>query len=211
MGSIRRKWLMWKLSRKFAKLGKGCRFTGPGVVIDGHVELGDYCRIRDNAILRTTDNGKIIFGNRSGCSFYCVFEATELIQIGPRSAIAEFSVLRDSNHLVIGTDLHWRTTPLVAKPIVIGSDCLIGSHCYIMPGVTIGDGAVVQACSLVTKDIGSYEVWAGNPARRVCHRTEHVPEAIQRECDELIAKFGLKEDRYHYQDPKRIEREGRGE
>ena len=79
-----------------------------------------------------------------------------------------------------------------------------------MPGVTIGDGAVVQACSLVMKNIGPYEVWAGNPARRVCHRTENVPEAIQRECNELIEKFGLKEDRYHYKATRRIEREGRG-
>ena len=46
----------------------------------------------------------------------------------------------------------------------IGNDVWIGSHCLIKAGVTIGDGAVVGMGSVVTKDIGPYEVWAGNPA-----------------------------------------------
>ena len=164
--------------------------------MNGHVELGDYCRIRDHAILRTTDGGRITFGDRSGCSFYCVIEATELIQIGARTGIAEFTVIRDSHHMVIGTQRHWRLAPLVAKPIIIGTDCLIGSGCYIMPGVTIGDGAVIQAMSLVQNNVGPYEVWAGNPARRVIHRTEGVPAPVLRQCQHLMEEQGFKEDRY---------------
>ena len=201
MNILIQKWRNLKHGRKFAKLGKGCRFPGRFLEVDGHVELGDYCRIRDNVVMRTSGQGKIVFGNNSGCSYYCIFEATQLIQIGARSAIAEFGVLRDSNHMVIGTDLHWRTTPLIARPIIIGTDCLIGSRCYILPGVTIGDGAVIQAGSVVDKNVGPYEVWAGNPARRVCHRTENIPERLRRECEELIAQYGVKKDR-HGVDPR---------
>lgn len=52
----------------------------------------------------------------------------------------------------------------------IGNDVWIGREATIMPGVTIGDGAVVGAHSVVTKDVGSYEVVAGNPARTIRKR-----------------------------------------
>jgi len=196
MNGITRAWRNWRHRRKFVKVGRNCRFTGDRLEIDGHVELGDGCRIRNNVVLRTKDSGRIVFGNRSGCSYFVVIEATELVQIGDRTGIAEFTVIRDTNHLVYGTDANWRLTPLIAQPVVIGNDCLIGSRCYIMPGVTIGDGAVVQAGSLVTRDIGPYEIWAGMPARFIAHRTKNVPAAEQERCDRLIQKYGIKQDRY---------------
>ncbi|KAJ1992319.1 hypothetical protein H4R33_001048 [Dimargaris cristalligena] len=52
-----------------------------------------------------------------------------------------------------------------AKPIVIGSDVWIGGGAIILPGVTIGDGVTVAGGSVVTKDVPSNVVVAGNPAR----------------------------------------------
>ena len=52
--------------------------------------------------------------------------------------------------------------------ISIGTGCFVGCKTTILPGVDIGDYAVVGACSVVTKDIPSGEVWCGNPARFVC-------------------------------------------
>lgn len=196
MGALVRAWRTVVHGRKFAKKGKHCRFPAKYLEVDGHVELGDYCRFRNNVILRTHGDGKIIFGDRSGCSYYCILEATTRIQIGSFTGIAEFTVIRDSNHFVYGTEEHWRYTPLVAEPIVIGDHCLIGSRCYIMPGVTIGDGAVIQAGSIVTKDVGSYEIWAGAPARRIAHRTQNVPESRMRMFHELVGKYGVSRDRY---------------
>ena len=196
MRNLTRTWRTWKHGRKFAKIGKGCRFPGKYLTVEGHVELGDYCRFRDNVIMRADKGAKITFGTRSGVSNFCVIEATKLIQIGDATAMAEFCVLRDANHMVYGSDLHWRITPLLAEPIVIGNNCFIGSRCYIMPGVTIGDGAVIQAGSIVTKNVGSYEVWAGMPARRVSHRFKNIPEQRQKEYEEMIAKYGVKKDRY---------------
>lgn len=56
------------------------------------------------------------------------------------------------------------------KRIVIGNDVWIGSCAIIKEGVTIGDGAVIGAGSIVTKDVQSYEIVAGNPARRIRFR-----------------------------------------
>ena len=51
------------------------------------------------------------------------------------------------------------------EPIVIGNDVWIGSRSLIMKGVHIGDGAIIAAGSVVTKDVPPYEIWGGNPAR----------------------------------------------
>jgi chloramphenicol O-acetyltransferase type B len=50
------------------------------------------------------------------------------------------------------------------KPIVIGNDVWIGHGAFIRPGVTIGDGAIIGAMSMVVKDVPPYAVVAGNPA-----------------------------------------------
>lgn len=195
MNKLSQAYYTWKHGRKFAKRGKGCIFPVKNLVVKGHVEVGGHCRFRENVILRTHREGKIIFGTRSGASYYCIFEATRLIQIGDGTGIAEFTVIRDTNHLVYGTDAHWRVTPLIAEPIIIGNNCFIGSRCYIMPGVTIGDGAVIHAGSIVTKNVGSYEIWAGAPARFAAHRTKNVPPSKLKQTQELIAKYGIKGDR----------------
>ncbi len=196
MNSIVRGWRTWKHGRKFAKKGKGCVFPGQFMEIDGHVELGDHCRFRNNVILRTTGEGKIIFGNRSGTSYYVIIEATKLVQIGEGTGIAEFTVIRDSNHMVHGTEEPWRYTPLLAEPVIIGNQCLIGSRCYIMPGVTIGDGAVIESGSVVTKNVGPYEIWAGYPARRIAHRLKDVSPEKLRVYREMVERYGVKKDRY---------------
>lgn len=51
------------------------------------------------------------------------------------------------------------------KPIRIGEDCWIGGNTIVCPGVTIGDGVTIGAGSVVTKDVESYVVVVGNPAR----------------------------------------------
>lgn len=59
-----------------------------------------------------------------------------------------------------------------SKPILIKKDVWIGMNCTIMKGVTIGEGAVVAANSVVTKDVAPFTIVAGNPAR-VIKTIEH--------------------------------------
>lgn len=54
--------------------------------------------------------------------------------------------------------------------IIIGNDVWIGRECIIMPGAKIGDGAIIGAYSVVTKDVPPYSVVGGNPARIIKKR-----------------------------------------
>lgn len=61
---------------------------------------------------------------------------------------------------------------------IIGNDVWIGAECMIMPGIHIDDGAVIAARAVVTKNVGPYEIWGGNPAR--CIKKRFCEEDIQK-------------------------------
>lgn len=65
---------------------------------------------------------------------------------------------------------------------IIGNDVWIGRESVIMPGVTIGDGAIIAAYSIVTKDIPAYTVYGGNPAKKIKDRFDD-------ELKELLLRF----------------------
>lgn len=56
------------------------------------------------------------------------------------------------------------------KNTKIGNDVWIGSNCLVKSGVTISDGAIIGMGSIVTKNIGPYEIWGGNPAKLIRKR-----------------------------------------
>ena len=71
--------------------------------------------------------------------------------------------------------------PRTKGNVSIGNDVWIGTEAFILSGVTIGDGAVIAARSVVTRDVPPYSIVAGNPARQVRLRfSETVIDALQR-------------------------------
>ncbi len=116
-------------------------------------------------------------GSYRGARFETLYEKDGgTCSIGRWSSIGEdVKVLCGGNHR---TD--WVTTSPILEhtlgegpttysngPVEIGSDCWIGMGAVILSGVTIGDGAVVGTCSLVTKDVAPYEIVGGNPAKHI--------------------------------------------
>lgn len=198
MNILVRRWRTWKNGLKFTRIGKGCNITGKNLDIAGHVVLDDHCKIRDNVVIRANKGGQILIGTYSGISYGCVIEARTIIKIGRFTGLAEYTVVRDTNHSVMGTADHWRLTPHISKPIVIGDACMITNGCYITPGVAIGDGAVLAQHSVVTKDVGPFEVWAGNPARKIAHRVKDVSETTLKRYQELVGQYGVRQDRHGY-------------
>lgn len=104
------------------------------------------------------------------------------VKIGRFCSIAnDVSIIANPGHMTnwISTYPFWHFIPEIrSKPdvsdikgdTIIGNDVWIGMHVIILPGVKIGDGAVIGAGSIVTKDVHNYEVVAGSPASHIRFR-----------------------------------------
>lgn len=98
-------------------------------------------------------------------NFNCVFLDVCEIRIGARTLFAPNVQLYTAGHPLSAEQ---RAEELeFGKPITIGKDCWLGGSAIVLPGVTIGDRVVVGAGAVVTKDVPSDCVVAGNPARIV--------------------------------------------
>ncbi|WP_305068929.1 CatB-related O-acetyltransferase [Lysobacter sp. 5GHs7-4] len=114
--------------------------------------------------------------------------------IGRYCAIARGAtfVMNGANHRMSGFSTYpfnifgngWeRTTPLPEElpykgDTVIGNDVWIGYQALLMPGVNVGDGAIVAARSVVTADVPAYAIVGGNPARVL--RMRYRPDQVER-------------------------------
>lgn len=116
-----------------------------------------------------TDFGKnITFGKDVFINSDCHFQDQGGIEIGDGSLIGHNVVLATINHDL--RPAYKRKNHY--KPIRIGSNVWIGSNSTVLQGINIGDWAVVGAGSVVTKDVESYTIVAGNPARVIRRLTE---------------------------------------
>lgn len=92
---------------------------------------------------------------------------TDMITVEDNVSIASGSRLlchqRDFSDFYVGDD--YMKLGYIVKPIVLKKGCLVGMESFVMPGVTIGEGAIVGAGSLVTKDIPAWTIAAGRPAK----------------------------------------------
>jgi acetyltransferase-like isoleucine patch superfamily enzyme len=93
------------------------------------------------------------------------------IRIGEQCLISQFVSLIASGHGYERRDLRIVEQPVPAKlGVTIGDDVWIGCNAVVLPGVSIGAGAVVAAGAIVTRDVAPYCIVAGSPARVVGER-----------------------------------------
>ena len=77
-------------------------------------------------------------------------------------------IIGDGSYLAFGaTILCHDMSRNISKPVTIGKNCFIGANSLILPGVTIGDEAIVAAGAIVTKDVAHNTIVAGNPAKLI--------------------------------------------
>ncbi len=95
----------------------------------------------------------------------CKFELGDKITIGDSVTLGYQVLIITSTH-ELGPREH-RAGQLVRNPVKIDEGAWIGSRCVILPGVTIGAGAIVEPCSVVNREIAPHTRVRGIPARRV--------------------------------------------
>lgn len=114
-----------------------------------HIQIGDYSGIGVNARIQ----GKVTIGSH-------VMMAPDVMIYTKNHEISRIDIPMDQQ----GESLE--------QPVVIGNDVWIGARAIILPGVSIGDGAVIGAGSVVTKDIKPFSVVGGAPAKVIRMRNE---------------------------------------
>jgi putative colanic acid biosynthesis acetyltransferase WcaF len=122
-----------------ATVGRGAHVY-PGVKIwaPWNLEIGEEAGIANGVTLYS--QGKITIGKRA--------------------------VISQGTHLCAGThDFETPGFPLTTKPIIVGANAWVAAEVFVHPGVTIGDGCVVGARSVVTKDLPEWTVCSGFPAK----------------------------------------------
>jgi putative colanic acid biosynthesis acetyltransferase WcaF len=82
------------------------------------------------------------------------------VEIGPGACVAQEAYLCTATH-----DFADPLRALQTGPILIGADAFIGARAFLLPGVMVGEAAIVGACSVVTRSVPAANVVAGNPAR----------------------------------------------
>jgi acetyltransferase-like isoleucine patch superfamily enzyme len=113
-------------------------------------------------------NGVLTIGNNVGmtsASIVCYRGITigDNVMLGANVAIydSDFHSLKKEDRISVEDDM--RNTKYAE--IVIGNDVFIGAHSTILKGVTIGEGSIIGACSVVTRSVPKNEIWGGNPAK----------------------------------------------
>lgn len=161
-----RSWLVLKNPR--ISSGKNIIFKkGANVSIceTGFLSIADNAFFHEGCYLLLTmpaprvEIGKWVFVGRN-----TIIAAKKSIRIGDFTIIAPNCYFIDHTHGFSKDDIILNQKSKL-KEILIGRDCYFGAGTVVLGGVTIGDGAVIASGSVVTKDVSSYEVWAGNPAK----------------------------------------------
>jgi acetyltransferase-like isoleucine patch superfamily enzyme len=156
----------------------------PGAVLPDNVVLEPPCSLKWMQVHHSLHLGAFSYavsGFYFGCRIgrYCSFG--ENVQIGRHphpmhwfstspffyqdyKAVLDMP-LPEGQTIQLAKDFPRTAPPVQAKLTTIGNDVWIGHGAFILPGVTIGDGAVIAAMSVVTKDVPPYAVVAGSPAQ----------------------------------------------
>lgn len=129
-------------------------------------KIGKYSYIGNNSFVSDTD-----IGNFTSISTDCYIGGTS----HPTNWVSTSPVFHKWRNIMKKNFAHHEFE--IFKRSNIGNDVWIGNRVMIKAGVTIGDGAIIGMGSVVTKDIGSYEIWAGNPAKFI--RKRFTDETIQ--------------------------------
>lgn len=134
-------------------------------------KIGKRCHILPSC--KVWQPWKLRMGDDSCLSEHVDCYAVDEVWIGDRVVVSQDAFLCCASH-----DISSPIMELTTAPIRIESNAWIAARAFVAPGVTIGEGAVVGACAVVTKNVPAWMVVAGNPARELKKRVllETPPE-----------------------------------
>lgn len=140
-----------------------------GIAAGDNVSIGRNSIIECTGVIRELGEGLII-GDNVGIAPNVFIAVRGNVSIGDNTIIGPGVKIHSENHIFAELNKPIRLQGSDRKGISIGNDCWIGSGSIILDGVTIGDGVVIAAGAVVNKDIDSYTIAGGVPAKHIKDR-----------------------------------------
>lgn len=158
--------------RRVDALGRRARtYARPVVDNRGSIEVGDDVLVRSvNAPvhLYAAAGGRLVIGSGVRLNYGATLAAAREVRLGDRVRVGPYAWIADAERPP-GL-LHEGAAG--ARAVVIEDDVWIGAKASVMPGVTIGRGAIVGTSAVVVRDVAPFSVVAGAPARVIGHLDE---------------------------------------
>lgn len=131
------------------------------------VHIGSNVYIGHYAILRGYSGQSLVIGNNTWIGQFCYINSAGGVKIGSNVGIGPGVKVMSSEHGEEGKHVPVLLCDLTYAPVSIEDGCDIGLGAIILPGRTIGRGAIVGAGAVVTHDVEPYSIVAGVPARKI--------------------------------------------
>jgi acetyltransferase-like isoleucine patch superfamily enzyme len=168
MDYLRASWLRLRGARvgRKVRIGTRCEWVRPQ-----NVTLGQRTVLESSVVLKLVEaTASLTAGENVFIGRGTLFDIAGTIAIGDGTLIAPGCFITDHNHGIKADATIWQQA-CVQQDVRIGAGAWLGAKVVVLPGVSIGDGAVVAAGAVVTRDVDPMTIVAGVPARPVGTRT----------------------------------------
>lgn len=135
----------------------------------GSITIGENSELMQGVLIMTY-GGTIEIGARCSINPYSILYGHGNLKIGNDVLIAAHTVIIPANHNFTDSNSPINSQGLTTKGITIEDDVWIGAGCKILDGVSIGKGAIIAAGAVVNKNVPSYTIVGGVPAKELKKR-----------------------------------------
>jgi len=168
---------VWRaLARRFGhgvRIGRGALARHPETF-----EIGDGVVIGEQAFIQGRFDGRCVIGAHTWVGPQAYFDARDL-ELGEYVGWGPGARVLGSQHTGEPTDVPVIQTDLRIEPVRVDDWADIGVNAVLLPGVTVGRGAIVGAGSVVTGDVPAFAIVTGVPARFARWRDGHTPAGVE--------------------------------
>ena len=171
--------LKYGLKRWLAENARHDSYIHETIEFSGHfppfklIQIGRHCRLaRDISIyFSSQEHNDVTIGDHCFIGRNSMISVFAPVSIGVHTMIAPYCSIITANHAFERRDIPMQEQGIAkCAAVTLEDDVWLGTQVVVLPGVRIGRGAIVAAGSVVNRDIPSYEIWGGVPARFIKHR-----------------------------------------